>query len=168
MSTTKLVKFINKKNYVIGFLIFMILFFYLHRFIYMGADDFYYANFWNEGLKGFIKQNINHYTHLTGRAFVHLLCETVLSLGMPVFGVINCIFIALTIIYSAKIADYSNENNSTIAKSELLLCLFLFSSLNVMILRESVLWVSGSYNYLFPIMLQSIYFYFLHIIISKR
>lgn len=150
--------------HLIGFLSFMVLFLYFHKFVYMGADDFYYANFWDYGIGGFIRENIHHYKNLTGRAFVHLLCETVLSLGMGVFGIVNSIFIGLTIFFSARIAAYDSEKKSVHHrfKFTLLICLFLFLSLNIMILRESVFWVSGSYNYLFPVMLQVIYFYLLN------
>lgn len=82
----------------------MALFFYLHTLVFLGADDFYYGTFWADGLDGFIKENIDHYRHLTGRTFVHLLSQTVTYLGMTTFALVNTAFIGLMVYFSTRIS----------------------------------------------------------------
>ncbi|MDO4618893.1 MAG: DUF6056 family protein [Clostridia bacterium] len=126
--------------------------FMINKSVSLYGDDFYYAVFSEQG---FLKMHIEHYKIVNGRAIVHLLATIFLMLPMWVWQVVNSLMLATITAISAKIAS---------AKSKLNVWLLAFSSvllLGVDMTRESVYWLTGSFNYVYPFMLLVIFWYLL-------
>lgn len=161
----KLIKSYHKVA-VIMFLAFEI---YLHFFIHLYGDDYYYASFFKEGFRGFIYLTKLHYIEVNGRAFIHMLNEIMLLAGPYVWRIFNPIIIIVISILIAKIAsryyridnliDDEKRNIKNFYKKSVVVSILLFSVLNIWITRQSVYWITGSFNYLFPVMLLMLFFY---------
>ena len=70
------------------------------------GDDFYYANFTQEGIEYFIKENIFHYNMTNGRCWVHLLDELLLFNGSIIlWRILQPFAVILTVFYGAKLVS---------------------------------------------------------------
>lgn len=133
----------------LGILIFSILFICILSKVELYADDFFYITFFDNGFKGFIQNNINHYNEVNGRAFVHLLAEFFLNAKQFIF--ILFIFLCLGYIFYFGISfllpkQISNQNKliSICISANLLFCISVF------VLKETTFWITGAMNYIVP------------------
>lgn len=159
-----------KENYhYIILVVFFILQLRLHAFVYLYGDDYYYASYFKDGLKGFIELTKIHYMQVNGRAFIHMLDEFMLFSGIGIWRIFNPMVISVIVVTIAKIASSYYKINKAINeeklkikafyKKSLVISILLFSMLNIWITRQSVYWATGSFNYLFPVMLLMLFFY---------
>jgi hypothetical protein len=143
------------------FCVFIALQFYIHTFVVLFGDDYYYAMFLKSGTNYFISENIFHYMNTNGRSFVHLLDELLLVMGPLLWRYWNVAVIAGIVILIAKISakEYSGANKKHFSKALVMACV-LFSIPQIAILNQSVYWATGTLNYLFPILLLLAFYYF--------
>ncbi len=158
---SKLYNWISDHIYWGIFLAFISLQCYIHSFVVLFGDDYYYATFLKSGTDHFINQTIYHYMHDNGRAFVNLLDEVLIANGPNLWRIWNVAVIAGIVILIAKISakEYSGVNKKDFSKALVIACV-LFSILEIGILSKSVYWATGALNYLFPILLLLAFYYF--------
>ena len=147
------------------FVTFVVGMFVLAGYVRMGADDFFYACFWDNGVSGFADMTRTHFFESSGRVFVHLFCSSVLWLGMSAYQVTVTFLVATLAILVALVVA---ENGAGSMRGSLMpfawsVALFCagFACLGLGVMREAVLWNAGLFNYLFPVWLQLLYVYLL-------
>lgn len=119
------------------------------------GDDYYYATFIKDDFWGLHK---NHYLTINGRAIVHFLDTIFLSLPNIVWAVANSLMLTFITHLAGKIISlFSNE------KSNYLKTILIFSfgilMLHISVIRQSVYWTTGSFNYVYPIFMLFWYLY---------
>lgn len=159
----KILKNLFNNWHIIVLIIFLLMLFYLHRFIYLYGDDYYYATFIRDE---FWQKHITHYQYVNGRALVHFIVSIVLKYDIYLFRVINPLIIILLIIFLSKIVISNDKKNKYI----IVVSIMLFSIIDINISRQSIYWLDGSFNYLFPILLNLFLFYYMkeNIIRNKK
>lgn len=119
------------------------------------GDDYYYGTFIKNNFWGLHK---NHYLTVNGRAIVHFLDTIFLSLPKPIWALLNS-FMLTYIAYSAgKIIELFSNKKENYIKS-ILIFSFGILMLNIIVIRQSVYWVTGSFNYVYPIFMLFWYLY---------
>ncbi len=133
----------------------LLLFSIISYLTYFFADDFYYAVFFRNGLGDFFRKTAEHYMTMNGRALIHFVAEVVLLFKTYLFAVVNPMALLALFYLSAKI---QNENSS-LSGFSVLIGLLLIIFLPQTIARESLYWITGSMNYLLPILMALATFY---------
>lgn len=117
------------------------------------GDDYFFASFARFGSAEFWQAHINHYMTVHGRALVHFLVTVFLKLPHIVWQIFGAALLALTVCLAANL--FINDGG----ESELgNLCAALFTAgmiflLRIDMTRESVYWLTGSFNYVYPFVL---------------
>jgi len=119
----------------------------LHRFIYLMGDDFFYAGF-TKSAETFVDMHISHYAQTNGRALIHIAVSLLLIFDVYLWRFINPAVILLTLCLIDRAAF--GEKNRAGALPILIPLFFLFGA---GVTRESVYWLDGSVNYLYPMAL---------------
>ena len=117
------------------------------------SDDYYYARFWQNGLGGFIKWNIAHFYTRNGRVIVHLLAETFLALGMPIYAVFNTMILlgVFCCFFRFQNDDIKLKQADYLVSGATFFLLILLAGYRV--LKSWILCVADSCNYMFPFLL---------------
>lgn len=127
------------------------------------GDDYYYATFVRDGFSHFLSENVLHYNTVNGRALVHLLDEVLIGWGLWPFRIFSVLFYGGLVILVAGLAarTYRPRGGRDPDAFRRALCLSCaaFGLLDISMLREGVLWATGSLNYFFPIGLCILLFY---------
>lgn len=150
-------KFIAQKANLIIMAIFAAIMIVFHQLIFLYGDDYFYGTFHLSGLFDFFKMHTGHYTEINGRAIIHLLVTFLLIFDIYIWRFINPLIILLTLYFLSKIvlfrktADSENIDFTSI----LIASIGLFLLIGVDIARESIYWLTGSINYLYPIFMLS-------------
>ena len=146
-------KILNKNNIFILIIAIGMLFILAIVFsIELYSDDFFYITFLNNGISSFIETNINHYQTVNGRVLVHIIDEIVLKLGKWFYMIILPIML-LYIFYSSaktllKEASLSSKENILLS---IAFSLSIFMYIDVYVLKETAFWITGAFNYIFPL-----------------
>ncbi|MCR5457202.1 MAG: DUF6056 family protein [Clostridiales bacterium] len=115
------------------------------------GDDFYYANFTQEGIGYFISENIFHYNMTNGRCWVHLLDELLLCNGSIIlWRLLQPFAVILTVFYGAKLASGDEKEKF---KTALVMFSLSFTFIDILNANQSVYWATGSLNYFLPALL---------------
>lgn len=121
------------------------------------ADDFYYATFFQDGPEAFWRLTVEHYLNMNGRALVHFFDELLLLGGTGLFAFVNPFMLLLFYWYAAKsvLSEAMKPKRAFFLFMAMAVTLFL----NIAVARESLYWITGSMNYLFPSMMAAAAFY---------
>ncbi|MEA4831131.1 hypothetical protein SDC9_84493 [bioreactor metagenome] len=111
--------------------------------ILLYADDYYYGTFFRDGFISFIMKNVEHYKTFNGRVIVHLLAEAIIPLGTVVFSIVAGMILYASFYFSSKAFSHNSAFFIALSFSAVLL-------IPVRILRESLLWRSAFFNYVYP------------------
>ena len=117
------------------------------------SDDVFYMSFTGKGIKHFIDMNVWHYFNYNGRSFVHIMLELVLVFKEHLYAILFPIFIIISSFVAYDLTNDNREHDRAI-KEKLLssgLAMLLFLSINYMPFDTSILWMSGGFNYVFPL-----------------
>lgn len=122
------------------------------------GDDYFYHSFLDNNLADFISTHLQHYMMNNGRVFVHLLVTIFLALPLMVWKVFNSLLLGIFVYGAARIVMSGRENSSfiqslgtgAIIASSILL-------LDVAITRQSIYWLTGSFNYVYPLVFLVLY-----------
>lgn len=148
-----------------------VLIFSVSCIIYLYSDDVYYATFLKSGFRNFVNMNIDHYMNVNGRTFVHILNEIILFFDTKLFIVINPIMIVGFAFIASKCTNFKNsrEYNKENIYISTAITLFFIMCLPKEMICESLYWISGSMNYMFPAFCLILLYYILkiNIIFSK-
>lgn len=152
------VRDILKEYYhLITFAVFFVLEAYSISTVVMTGDDFYYASFLKNGSAYFFSENILHYMETNGRALVHVLDEIFLAMPLMVWKFVELFAVSAIVLISAIVASGGVKNQKKFKISLVMSCA-LFSMIDLFILRETVLWVTGSFNYVLPVLLVLVFY----------
>lgn len=129
--------------------IFFMLMLYLHTFIYLYGDDYIYGSYWKGNWQQFFNQHIYHYLFKNGRALVHFVVTVVLIFDRYLWMFLNPITLAILIVLMAKILAGSLKQYQL----GVFMGVLLVSTMGINISRETLFWLDGSFNYLYPMVL---------------
>ncbi len=134
--------------------------FAMSLFVTMAGDDFFYATFAKNGLGHFFEAHADHYLHTNGRCIVHLLASVFLWLPHIFWVVANAfMWTAAALNLYRLFALYVHEG------SKLRLFMFMlcgaFLTVHTEMAKESSLWLTGSFNYTYPLTMLSWFAYLL-------
>lgn len=146
-----MIKVLKKYNTFLIFICGYIQIFIIHNFIFLTGDDFYYATF-SSSLTNFIEKHINHYLEVNGRAIIHFLDTIFLIFDVHLWKFINPLIVLFTLLLISKIVN---------KKEAFLIAVILFFTFDIEIVQFPIYWVTGTFNYLFPmlLLLSSYYLY---------
>ncbi len=127
--------------------------------VVISGDDFYYASFSKLPLSEFCRLHKAHYFEANGRAIVHILDTIFLGLPFIVWQLLNSFFLAAIVFFIFKIAVVDKKN--AIYRNLLTLTIITFSVfyLHISMTRQSVYWITGSFNYVYPFFLFILFWY---------
>ncbi len=131
--------------------------------IVLFGDDYYYTTFFYEGAEHFISENVYHWMNTNGRAFVHLLDEILLFGGtITAWKIFAAICIPLIALLCALIASAAYKNGIKTAefKISLIISCISISFISILIAHQTLYWATGFLNYVFPILMTLLLFYF--------
>lgn len=144
----------NKKYKVIS----LILLYGVYINIFLMGDDFLFASYHIKGIRNLFFQVLNY--GMNGRLIINLLESLVLCFDRYLYVILMPIFILLLVRVIGNLCkniqgvETISEQNKNI---QWLFCVFFFAVLSINLKREAFYWISGSFNYLYPIMLLVIY-----------
>lgn len=127
------------------------------------GDDFFYARFTSSTFHYFLTRHIEHYKMANGRVIVHLLATIFLGLPLYLWQLINPLLLGGIVYFGSKIALGPTEKKlaAMISTSTIFISAILF--LDPTITRQSIYWLTGSFNYVYPIFVLLLYWYYLSI-----
>lgn len=126
-----------------------------HRYIYLASDDFYYATYFKDGFSSFLNLTKTHYASFNGRAFVHFALQLCL-INYKSFIVLNPLFLFGSFAFFACTIFERTRPRLVF----IIIALSSVFTLSAPLLKESLFWISGSFNYLFPFFVFSSLVYF--------
>ena len=133
----------------------------LHRFVFLYGDDYYYGTFGSKGFANFFNMHGEHYMTVNGRAVVHFLVSLLLLFDVYIWRILNPFLILFTLYFLTKIIYARKPENIKTAGFTAILAvsmgLFLF--IDIAVARESIYWLDGSVNYLYPVFMLSLTVY---------
>ncbi|MBQ7793534.1 MAG: hypothetical protein IJ366_03345 [Clostridia bacterium] len=147
-------KKINRENvwYIGLFAAVFVLAFAVMQNIPLFGDDYYYATFWGENFWSMHKE---HYLLANGRAIVHFLASVFVALPPILWQILNSLLIAVIALFAAMLAGKKASAIAAVTAAAMIM------SLGVDITRESVYWLTGSFNYVYPFALMVTFWYLL-------
>ncbi|MCM1149236.1 MAG: DUF6056 family protein [Butyricicoccus sp.] len=113
------------------------------------CDDYFYGLFFRDGLSGFWELTKWHYLNFNGRAFVHFLAELALVFDTKLFIFLNPLMLAAAFAVGGRLQ--SGETPWPVLLAACAAGMMGVLALPVRYLNTSILWISASFNYLFPI-----------------
>jgi hypothetical protein len=145
--------------------------------VYLYGDDLVYYQFNSGGIKHFISYHIYNYMHNNGRAIVHLLASIFLRWNMHIWKfsialmIGGLIFFGMSILYGQNGHVSSSANKSDHAWHKLYASMIFLAGiafLDITVTRQSVYWLTGSFNYVYPMLLLFAYWSMLVRVDSKN
>jgi hypothetical protein len=122
------------------------------------GDDYYYLTYTQGNITNFINNHINHYFHINGRFIVHILVTIFLWLDLFWWKILNSLMLSGIVYFGIKIFTYKKCNIFTLLSTSLI----MFSGiclLDINVTRQSVFWLTGSFNYVYPIFILIVFWY---------
>jgi hypothetical protein len=116
----------------------------VHRFIFLYGDDFYYGAFLRRGFSGFWRSHFEHYMTVNGRGIVHFLVSLMLVSGAEIWRILSPVLILCLAWLISKAPSGRADPAGFITAVSVMLTLPIETA------RESIYWLDGSMNYLFP------------------
>ena len=122
-------------------------------------DDFRYITYPQDGFLQYVRNNVDHYIILNGRTYVHWLLELDLYGGRWIFPVVAVAVMLLIPFVFWKIVrlcvpeEFSDERGRGGIRLLSFMILFsgLFLAMPSFMKRDGVLWQSGFFNYVLPV-----------------
>ena len=127
------------------------------------GDDYYYLTFAKMSSSEFWGTHWWHYMEANGRAIVHILDTFFLAMPSIVWQILNSVFLGLFVFCGARIIlpqgnknvsgeDMRDSGGTSVVKNivvGVLLTAAVFC-LDIYTTRQSVYWITGSFNYVYP------------------
>lgn len=132
--------------------------------VYFG-DDYYYLSFRNLNFTEYFSGLFNHYCQDNGRFIVHLFATLFLKFPMPFWQILNSLMLTGICYFITKILTTKDKSKMPLILS---ISFFIIASLSINITRQSTYWLTGSFNYIYPIFLLFAYWFSLLKIDNKR
>lgn len=132
--------------------------------VYFG-DDYYYLTFKDLNFFDYFSKLFGHYQNDNGRFIIHMLVTIFLKFPLPIWAALNSIFLTGICYFASKIISGKEQEKTP------LLCSIIFcflAILDISITRQSVFWLTGSFNYVYPLFLFFAYWFCLNKIHDKK
>lgn len=129
-------------------------------FVTNAGDDFFYATFAKSGFGHFIEAHTDHYLHTNGRCIVHILASVFLWLPHIFWKITNAIMWVAVTMNLYRLLNLYIKDVSKLRFLMFLLC-GAFLTIHIEMAKESTLWLTGSFNYTYPLMMFTWYWYLL-------
>lgn len=123
------------------------------RSVYLYGDDFFYSSFTAYDWKYFAQHHFDHYFRANGRVLVHLLATVFLRLPRLCWQLLEAGMLTAIAWLSARLAAPDERRRPW----AFLLTAGAIFALNITLTRQSVYWVTGSFNYVWPVLLLLIF-----------
>ncbi len=126
----------------------------INRNVAVYGDDYGFHVFVTGGLDTFIKEHIRHYMQDNGRFIVHLLVTVFLALPKVFWRVTNSLLLGSFVYTGLKLIAKAGQVGT--ALENIVAGVVIGSgilALDISLARQSVYWLTGSFNYVFPIVL---------------
>lgn len=134
----------------------LILMYLVYINIFLMDDDFLFASYHLNGIKNLFINVINY--GMNGRLIINLLESLILSFDRYLYIIIMPIVILFIVRMIIQLcSNINNKVEFNFAIEEWLFGIFFFAVLAIDIKRETLYWISGSFNYLYPAILILIY-----------
>ena len=124
------------------------------RNVKMYGDDYFYATFTQNGWSGYLSANRDHYLLSNGRAMVHALDAVGLMLPPAVWQVFNALLLGSIVFLGVRLAcsdRFGCGFFEGFCGAAVLTSVILY--MNIRLTNQSVYWQTGSWNYVFPVVL---------------
>lgn len=115
------------------------------------CDDYWYGAFFRDGFSGFWELTKWHYLNFNGRALVHFAAEVVMAADKYIYMFVAPAMLVLVFFLGQRLQNKDVELGLTLASSGV--CVAAVMALPVNFLKNSILWMSAGFNYLFPLAL---------------
>ena len=151
------------KYYLFIVIAIVVVTYFVNLNIRLYGDDFFYIRFSKVDLSYYINRHTDHYIRGNGRAIVHIMATFFLALDLRVWQVFNSIMMGMLALFGIKAinsvpADFKSSNSVLVA-------VIFFASIGYLdheMTRQSVYWLVGSFNYLYPTVMLLSYWYLLN------
>lgn len=145
----ELKKKINIKTIAMIIIIFVVSFAIFQKPIDNTADDIIYKNAYHD-IPSFFEWANEFLSVWGGRVIALGLCTIFLNININVYIFISAIVTVLLIYYTYKIINATEEKDTKILPILLLVVMSMFLCIFKPIFNDSVIWVTGAFNYLWP------------------
>ncbi len=125
-------------------------------FCILQSDDYSYAAYFQDGIGNFLKLTKEHYLNINGRALVHFFLQITLALPSFMAVLIKSAVLFSTGFLSFKASRLQKENTAVYLIAFYALILLWGNNT----LKETLMWTSGFFNYIFPALLVFLALYF--------
>jgi len=113
------------------------------------SDDYFYAHCWRGGLLNFIKFTGEHFMTFNGRAAVHVVVQSVLSMPTFVYPLVaSAILLASAILSALLFLPSPREKKELAFFVALFYILIMLSGRDT--IKEALMWKSAFFNYVMP------------------
>ena len=129
----------------------------LLSFTILQSDDYSYSGYLKDGILNFLRLTKEHFVTVNGRAMVHFFLQLTLALPPVLVALIKSLILFLVGLISFK-ASTSNSRNTALYLIAFYSFILIFGHNTI---KETVMWSSGFFNYIFPalFLFLSLYFY---------
>lgn len=117
--------------------------------VFLNGDDYMYGFFAKNGI---IENIVMYYFTGNGRFWINILDVLLLWFDRYLFVIVNPIIIMIFIVALERNVFYITGNFKG-DDNQIIIGIILFLCLDILCLRETVFWITGMMNYLFPAML---------------
>lgn len=144
-----MLKRIQERSFIIETALFIVLLYCISIFVFLNGDDFMYGTFAKQGIFSSVW---SYYQTGNGCFITNVLDSALLTFDRYLFILINPLIIMAFIVLLAKNVQWLQEKKLDSLKEKTYICygMVLFSCVDIMCLRETVFWITGMMNYLFP------------------
>lgn len=122
------------------------------------GDDFFYIRFTLGDLEYFLNRHIEHYFIANGRFIVHLLVTLFLGVDIRFWYFMNSLMLAGIVYFGARVATDMEKKDGLEVYAAVILGLTI-SLLDPNLTRQSIYWLTGSFNYVYPLFILLLYWY---------
>lgn len=132
---------------------------YMHQNVRLYGDDWHYFDYVRRGVKAFFIAQYDHYRLVNGRAIVHLLITIFLGLPMWVWRLVNSLFILSIAVIGSLISINKDARYRASLLYGMVIMTLSISAIDHGMAEQSIYWLTGSFNYLYPLWLFFVFAY---------
>lgn len=145
-------KNVQDRRYIAEIAVFLLLLYGVSFCVYLNGDDFMYGTFAHTGI---LKNVVDYYFTGNGRFWINVIDSALLWFDRYAFMVIlPWIVLSFVVFFAKTVLHIMGDAADRKKEKELIrMGMLLFACLDVMCLRETVFWITGMMNYLFPAVL---------------
>lgn len=140
---------LHNQRIIIETAVFICLLYRVSLCVYLNGDDFMYGTFAHTGI---VANVCNYYVTGNGRFWINILDSALLWFDRYAFiAVLPWIVLSFVVLFAKTVLQILGEASDRQKEQDLIrVGMVLFACLDVMCLRETVFWITGMINYLFP------------------